>query len=174
MDDATALGLDGGGRRRARGGPRSDRGDGLPGLVPPVPGGLHRSDRGRHRVHGHADAHRHRGGLPRVQLLGADLYPVPVHPAGTVHGLRDDRLDAPGGEPVLVARLLLRTRHRAGGILSFWTFNTTLTVSGLVLTTLSSFITQDLFTWARARARLASARRGSACCAGPCSSSGCA
>ncbi|MEW1981071.1 hypothetical protein AB0333_09105 [Citricoccus sp. NPDC079358] len=40
------------------------------------------------------------------------------------------------------------------GILSFWTFNTTLTVSGLVLTTLSSFITQDLFTWARARARL--------------------
>ena len=37
------------------------------------------------------------------------------------------------------------------GILSFWTFNTTLTVSGLVLTTLSSFITQDLFTWARAR-----------------------
>lgn len=40
------------------------------------------------------------------------------------------------------------------GILSFWTFNTTLTVSGLVLTTLSSFITQDLFSWARARARL--------------------
>ncbi|MGM7669689.1 hypothetical protein [Microbacterium sp. A93] len=39
------------------------------------------------------------------------------------------------------------------GILSFWTFNTTLTVSGLVLTTLSSFITQDLFSWARARAR---------------------
>ncbi len=39
------------------------------------------------------------------------------------------------------------------GILSFWTFNTTLTVSGLVLTTLSSFITQDLFTWARARER---------------------
>jgi hypothetical protein len=40
------------------------------------------------------------------------------------------------------------------GILSFWTFNTTLTVSGLVLTTLSSFITQDLFTWAQDRARL--------------------
>jgi hypothetical protein len=39
------------------------------------------------------------------------------------------------------------------GVLSFWTFNTTLTVSGLVLTTLSSFITQDLFTWARVRAR---------------------
>ncbi len=38
------------------------------------------------------------------------------------------------------------------GILSFWTFNTTLTVSGLVLTTLSSFITQDLYAWARARA----------------------
>ncbi len=37
------------------------------------------------------------------------------------------------------------------GILSFWTFNTTLTVSGLVLTTLASFITQDLYAWARAR-----------------------
>jgi hypothetical protein len=37
------------------------------------------------------------------------------------------------------------------GILSFWTFNTTLAVSGLVLTTLASFITQDLYAWARAR-----------------------
>ncbi|QCU79070.1 hypothetical protein E7744_13715 [Citricoccus sp. SGAir0253] len=37
------------------------------------------------------------------------------------------------------------------GVLSFWTFNTTLAVSGLVLTTLASFITQDLYTWARAR-----------------------
>ncbi|MDI3329478.1 MAG: hypothetical protein QJR09_01935 [Micrococcus sp.] len=37
------------------------------------------------------------------------------------------------------------------GILSFWTFNTTLSVSGLVLTTLASFITQDLYAWARAR-----------------------
>jgi hypothetical protein len=53
------------------------------------------------------------------------------------------------------------------GILSFWTFNTTLTVSGLVLTTLASFITQDLYAWGRAhesaggrRARIAVLRWG--------------
>lgn len=37
------------------------------------------------------------------------------------------------------------------GSWSFWTFNTTLAVSGLVLTTLARFITQDLYPWARAR-----------------------
>lgn len=40
------------------------------------------------------------------------------------------------------------------GTWSFWTFNTTLAVSGLVLTTLSRFITQDLYPWARARERV--------------------
>ena len=40
------------------------------------------------------------------------------------------------------------------GILSFWTFNTTLTVSGLMLTTLANFITQDLYTWAHHRQQL--------------------
>ena len=39
------------------------------------------------------------------------------------------------------------------GILSFWTFNTTLTVSGLMLTTLANFITQDLNTWTAQRRR---------------------
>lgn len=39
------------------------------------------------------------------------------------------------------------------GLWSFWTFNTTLTVSGLVLTTLARFITQDLYPWAQARER---------------------
>src|SRR5699024_3961722 len=33
------------------------------------------------------------------------------------------------------------------GVLSFWTFNTTITVSGIVLITLANFITQDLYTW---------------------------
>lgn len=33
------------------------------------------------------------------------------------------------------------------GVLSFWTFNTTITVSGIVLTTLANFITQDLYAW---------------------------
>ena len=37
------------------------------------------------------------------------------------------------------------------GILSFWTFNTTLTVSGLMLTTLANFITQDLYAWKAVR-----------------------
>jgi hypothetical protein len=37
------------------------------------------------------------------------------------------------------------------GTWSFWTFNTTLTVSGLVLLTLARFITQALYPWARAR-----------------------
>lgn len=44
------------------------------------------------------------------------------------------------------------------GVLSFWTFNTTITVSGLVLTTLANFISQDLTTWARHR-RLQGKRR---------------
>ena len=39
------------------------------------------------------------------------------------------------------------------GILSFWTFNTTLTVSGIVLTTLANFISQDLSAWAAYRHR---------------------
>lgn len=39
------------------------------------------------------------------------------------------------------------------GVLSFWTFNTTITVSGIVLTTLANFISQDLYTWAAHRRR---------------------
>ncbi len=39
------------------------------------------------------------------------------------------------------------------GILSFWTFNTTLTVSGLMLTTLANFISQDFNAWAAHRRR---------------------
>lgn len=45
------------------------------------------------------------------------------------------------------------------GILSFWTFNTTLTVSGLMLTTLANFITQDLYAW-KAERRRQGKRRG--------------
>lgn len=37
------------------------------------------------------------------------------------------------------------------GVLSFWTFNTTLTVSGIVLITLANFISQDLHAWAEYR-----------------------
>src|SRR5699024_1561284 len=37
------------------------------------------------------------------------------------------------------------------GVLSFWTFNTTLTVSGIVLITLANFISQDLYAWAAYR-----------------------
>lgn len=37
------------------------------------------------------------------------------------------------------------------GVLSFWTFNTTLTVSGLVLFTLANFISQDLRTYSDVR-----------------------
>jgi hypothetical protein len=37
------------------------------------------------------------------------------------------------------------------GTWSFWTFNTTLAVSGLVLITLTRFITQALYSWARGR-----------------------
>ena len=48
------------------------------------------------------------------------------------------------------------------GILSFWTFNTTLTVSGIVLTTLANFISQDLSAWAAYRHRQGTPRiRGS-------------
>lgn len=39
------------------------------------------------------------------------------------------------------------------GVLSFWTFNTTITVSGIVLTTLANFISQDLYMWAKHRRR---------------------
>lgn len=39
------------------------------------------------------------------------------------------------------------------GVLSFWTFNTTITVSGMVLITLANFITQDLYAWAEHRRR---------------------
>lgn len=39
------------------------------------------------------------------------------------------------------------------GVLSFWTFNTTITVSGIVLTTLANFISQDLSAWASHRQR---------------------
>ena len=39
------------------------------------------------------------------------------------------------------------------GVLSFWTFNTTITVSGIVLTTLANFISQDLTKWAAHRQR---------------------
>ena len=39
------------------------------------------------------------------------------------------------------------------GVLSFWTFNTTITVSGIVLITLANFITQDLYTWRAHRQR---------------------
>ena len=39
------------------------------------------------------------------------------------------------------------------GVLSFWTFNTTITVSGIVLTTLANFISQDLTAWAADRRR---------------------
>ena len=39
------------------------------------------------------------------------------------------------------------------GVLSFWTFNTTITVSGIVLTTLANFISQDLYAWAEHRRR---------------------
>ena len=39
------------------------------------------------------------------------------------------------------------------GVLSFWTFNTTITVSGIVLTTLANFISQDLYAWAEYRRR---------------------
>ncbi|GAA4114992.1 hypothetical protein [Enteractinococcus coprophilus] len=39
------------------------------------------------------------------------------------------------------------------GVLSFWTFNTTITVSGIVLTTLANFISQDLSAWAAHRHR---------------------
>ncbi|WP_261623751.1 hypothetical protein [Nesterenkonia marinintestina] len=35
------------------------------------------------------------------------------------------------------------------GLTSFWTFNTTLVVSGLIITTLSAFITRDLEVWNR-------------------------
>lgn len=37
------------------------------------------------------------------------------------------------------------------GVLSFWTFNTTITVSGMMLITLANFITQDLYAWAEHR-----------------------
>lgn len=39
------------------------------------------------------------------------------------------------------------------GVLSFWTFNTTITVSGTVLITLANFITQDLYAWSEHRRR---------------------
>ncbi|WP_022870257.1 hypothetical protein [Yaniella halotolerans] len=39
------------------------------------------------------------------------------------------------------------------GVLSFWTFNTTITVSGIVLITLANFISQDLYTWIAHRKR---------------------
>ena len=39
------------------------------------------------------------------------------------------------------------------GVLSFWTFNTTITVSGIMLTTLANFISQDLYAWAEQRQR---------------------
>ncbi|MBG6084059.1 hypothetical protein [Zhihengliuella flava] len=39
----------------------------------------------------------------------------------------------------------------AAGMTSFWTFNTTLTTSGIVLTTLSAFVTRDLSRWAHTR-----------------------
>lgn len=39
------------------------------------------------------------------------------------------------------------------GVLSFWTFNTTITVSGIMLTTLANFISQDLSAWAAQRER---------------------
>lgn len=39
----------------------------------------------------------------------------------------------------------------AAGMTSFWTFNTTLTTSGVVLTTLSAFVTRDLNRWAETR-----------------------
>ncbi|OAV62631.1 hypothetical protein [Enteractinococcus helveticum] len=42
---------------------------------------------------------------------------------------------------------------RQAGVLSFWTFNTTITVSGIVLTTLANFISQDLTAWASHRQR---------------------
>lgn len=44
------------------------------------------------------------------------------------------------------------------GVLSFWTFNTTITVSGLVLVTLANFISQDLTVWAAHRQRLGKRR----------------
>ncbi|WP_344882265.1 hypothetical protein [Zhihengliuella alba] len=37
------------------------------------------------------------------------------------------------------------------GITSFWTFNTTMTTSGVILTTLSAFVTRDLTRWAAVR-----------------------
>ncbi|WP_309080494.1 hypothetical protein [Zhihengliuella sp.] len=37
------------------------------------------------------------------------------------------------------------------GATSFWTFNTTMTTSGVILTTLSSFVTRDLTRWAALR-----------------------
>src|SRR5690625_2559274 len=46
------------------------------------------------------------------------------------------------------------------GVLSFWTFNTTIAVSGIVLTTLANFITQDLDTWAEHRRQRGKRRRG--------------
>jgi hypothetical protein len=44
------------------------------------------------------------------------------------------------------------------GLTSFWTFNTTLVVSGIIITTLTAFITRDLEIWA-GHERLAVARR---------------
>ncbi|MCW4465494.1 hypothetical protein OK351_08260 [Glutamicibacter sp. MNS18] len=44
------------------------------------------------------------------------------------------------------------------GVLSFWTFNTTLLVTGLVLATFSEFLLRDLVQLARAHARRATAR----------------
>lgn len=38
------------------------------------------------------------------------------------------------------------------GLTSFWTFNTTITTSGIIMTTLSAFITRDLKRWAEALA----------------------
>ncbi|GAA4364175.1 hypothetical protein GCM10023166_08010 [Paeniglutamicibacter cryotolerans] len=43
------------------------------------------------------------------------------------------------------------------GLTSFWTFNTTITVSGLLLTTLTSFIVRDLVGYAQLRQRAAAA-----------------
>ncbi|GHD09204.1 hypothetical protein [Zhihengliuella salsuginis] len=39
------------------------------------------------------------------------------------------------------------------GLTSFWTFNTTITTSGIILTTLAAFVTRDLTRWAAARDR---------------------
>lgn len=42
---------------------------------------------------------------------------------------------------------------RQAGVLSFWSFNTTLVIAGLLLVTLSNFITQQLSAWSERRRR---------------------